>query len=91
MDDVTPCVWHCVAVCYSVLQFVAGCAMAYCCGHRDSSGVVVCCRMLQCFAVYVMCAMAHCCGQHTSRVLRCVAVCCSVLQCILRLVRIAFI
>jgi len=63
---VLQCVTVCVAVCCSVLQYVAVCCSMLQC-------VAVCYSVLQCVAVCV----AVCCSM-----LQYVAVCCSVLQCV---------
>jgi len=76
---------QCVAVCCSVLQYVAVCCVAVCdkrtkfhlrfiterslIRYSVLQCVAVCCSVLQCVAV--------CCS-----VLQCVAVCCSMLQCV---------
>ena len=64
----------CVAVCWSVLQYVAvRCSMLQC--------VALCCNVLQYTTQYCVslssCVLSVCCINH---VLQCVAVCCSVLQ-----------
>jgi len=83
-----PCVAVCVAVCWSLLQCVAGslCNVAVCCYVLQC--VVVCCNVLQC--AVVCCGVLQCLAgsflivatpltMHRS-VLQCVAVCCSMLQ-----------
>ena len=66
---------QCVAVCCSVLQFVAVCTLGNTLQHTAThfrfvlQFVAVCCRVLPFVAV--------CCS-----VLQCVVVCCSVLQCV---------
>jgi len=80
------CIFHCVAVYFSVLQCVAvwtginapstsqGCMVS-----KELQCVAVCCSVLRCVAVWsgVLQCDAVCCS-----VMQCVAVCCSVLQCV---------
>ena len=67
--------FHCVAVCCSVLKCVVVCCSVLPCGPVLQSIFPAvcgeCCSVLQCFAAAVCCS-----------VLQCVAVCCSVLQCV---------
>jgi len=85
---------QCVAVCYSVVQFVA--VWLICSTWRGGRHllqcVAVCCSVLQCvlqYGVYAaheeeldMCCSVLQCVVVCCSVLQCVAVCCSVLQCV---------
>jgi len=92
------CVLQCAAVCYSVLTLklllivaLQDDFVALACSHRfrmsvNSTSSAVCCRVLQCVAVFAVCySVLQCERLHTQRArqcVTCVAVCCSLLQCV---------
>jgi len=79
---------QCVAVCGSVLQYIAVCCSLVQCVAVCGSVlqyVAVCCSLVQCVAVcciVLQCVAVFCSVLQYGSMLQCLAVCCSVLQCV---------